>query len=113
MKGDEDDRLSGIVSSLIGQERVGYHKLKKGLTIAYTPGNLNQKEPGVYRLTLSRKDSWPSDTEIEIVKERLKRALKERGRIWSDIRVEQYLKGKKGMRYHVVFWLELIQAKLF
>lgn len=37
--------------------------LSGGFILAYTPGSHNQTEPGVYRLTLSRRGTWqrPSD----------------------------------------------------
>lgn len=90
--------------------------LSGGLILAYTPGSCNQAEPGVYRLTLSRRGVWPSDDEIEIVRRELREALKGRGRAAETIFVEPWLKGPQAKRpsdqiqYHVLFWRELVQA---
>ncbi len=92
--------------------------LSGGLILAYTPGSCNQSEPGVFRLTLSRRGVWPSDDEIEIVRRELREALKGRGRAAETIFVEPWLKGKPKRKreeqvyYHVLFWRELVQASL-
>lgn len=104
-------QLAKIIAQLIRGQRKNYHRLGKGLVLAYTPGSLNEIEPGVYRLTLSRRGSWPSEKEIEIVKRDLKIALKAANRAWSDMAVEEY-KRKGTQRYHVIFWIEAVQAAL-
>lgn len=104
--------LTNIIAQLIRSPARRHHTLPKKLTLAYTPGALNAAEPGVYRLALSRRGNWPSEKEIEIVKRDLKAVLKAAGRHWSGMAVEEYLKGKKEQRYHVIFWIEAVQAAL-
>ncbi|MCP4420206.1 MAG: GH3 auxin-responsive promoter family protein [Chloroflexi bacterium] len=73
---------------------------------------LYKAEPGVYRLTLSRRGSWPSEKEIQIVKRDLQAALKAAERHWSSMAVEEYLRAAKSQRYHVIFWIEAVQGSL-
>lgn len=93
--------------------------LTGGLILAYTPGSLNKTEPGVYRLTLSRRGVWPSELEIQTVKRDLRTALEGAGRNCAGLFVEEFLRGRPARRpseriyYHVVFWRELRQANLF
>lgn len=97
--------------------------LSGGLILAYTPGSHNQAEPGVYRLTLSRRGTWPSEDEVRIVQRELHDALKRNGRAAETIFVEPWLKGPQAkpprrrgpsdqVMYHVLFWRELVQASL-
>lgn len=92
--------------------------LSGGLYLAYTPGACNEAEPGVHRLTLSRRGKYPSDNEIEIMRRELREALKGQGRAAETIYVESSLKGPQAKRpsdqihYHVLFWRELVQASL-
>ena len=91
---------------------LSYHNL------AYTPGSHNQAEPGIHRLTLSRRGKWPSEDEVRIVKRELREALKRNGRFAETIYVEGWLKGPQAKRpsdqvmYHVLFWRELVQASM-
>jgi len=90
--------------------------LSGGLMLAYTPGDKNQAEPGVYRLTLSRRGTWPSEDEVRVTQRELREALKKRGRAAGMINWEPWLKGKPGKRpsdqimYHVLFWEEMTQV---
>ena len=90
--------------------------LSGGLMLAYTPGDKNQAEPGVYRLTLSRRGAWPSEDEVRVTQRELREALKKHGRYAGTINWEAHLKGKPGKRpsdqvmYHVLFWEEMTQA---
>ena len=111
--------LTDVLASLIASQAP--KKLRpplSGLILAYTPGSHNQAEPGIYRLTLSRRGVWPSEDEIEVVRRELREALKGRGRAAETIFVEPWLKGPGVRRpsdrvhYHVLFWEELTQERL-
>jgi len=113
--------LVDVISELIAhQTPKKLRPLSGGLILAYTPGACNEAEPGVYRLTLSRRGQFPSDNEVEIVRRELREALKKHGRFAETIYVEPYLQvvGKVAERpsdrvhYHVLFWRELVQASL-
>ena len=111
--------LVDVISQLITHQTPKKLKpLTGGLILAYTPGSCNQAQPGVYRLTLSRRGVWPSEDEIEIVRRELREALKGRNRAAETIYVEPWLKGPQTKRpsdqiqYHVLFWRELVQAAL-
>lgn len=109
------DVLSGLITS---QAPKKLKPLSGGLNLAYTPGSHNQAEPGIHRLTLSRRGKWPSEDEVRIVKRELREALKRNGRFAETIYVEEWLKGPQAKRpsdqvmYHVLFWRELVQASM-
>jgi hypothetical protein len=109
------DVLAGLVAS---QHPKKLKPLSGGLILAYTPGPCNKAEPGIYRLTLTRRGDWPSDNEIEVVRRDLRQALKSLGRAAETINIEPYHKGPATRRpsdrvhYHVLFWRELVQASL-
>lgn len=90
--------------------------LSGGLMLAYTPGDKNQAEPGVYRLTLSRRGTWPSEDEVRVTQRELREALKKNNRYAGTINWEPRLKGAETRRpsdrvhYHVLFWEEMTQA---
>ena len=86
--------------------------LERGLILAYTPGSLNETEPGVFRLTVSRHGVWPSNEEVVIVKRDLWKALIQNGRLPERISVEPWLRGKRDVHYHVLFWREGRQERL-
>jgi hypothetical protein len=104
--------LTDILTVLIRSDKKGHRTLERGLTLAYTPGSLNDAEPGVYRLTLSRHGTWPGEQEIGIVKRDLWTALIQNGRIPDRISVEPWLRGKRDVHYCVLFWREGRQGKL-
>jgi len=111
--------LPDVLAHLIASHTPAKRPLSGGLVLAYTPGSCNQAEPGVFRLTLSRRGVWPSEEEIETVKRDLKVALGKSGRILDGgLFVEPWLKGRPTSRpgqrvfYHVVFWREMRQASL-
>lgn len=111
--------LVEVLSQLIAsREPKKLKPLSGGLILAYMPGSCNQAEPGVYRLTLSRRGVWPSETEVGVTQRELREALKKLGRAAGTINWEPWLKGKPGTRphdrihYHVLFWEELVQASL-
>jgi hypothetical protein len=118
----EAPALVDVLASLIGSDKPKKlnRPLSGGLYLAYTPGVCNEAEPGIHRLTLSRRGKYPSDNEIEIVRRELREALKRNGRAAETIYVEPYLQvvGKVAERpsdrvhYHVLFWRELVQASL-
>lgn len=109
------DVLSGLIAS---QEPKKLKPLSGGLILAYMPGSCNQAEPGVYRLTLSRRGVWPSEDEVRIAQRELREALKRNGRFAGTINWEPWLRGKPVRRidqqvmYHVLFWEELVQESL-
>lgn len=90
--------------------------LSGGLMLAYTPGDKNQAEPGVYRLALSRRGAWPSEDEVRVTQRELREALKKYNRYAGAINWEPWLKGAETRRpsdqimYHVLFWEEMTQA---
>ena len=112
--------LTDVLAELIANREPA--KLRKplsgGLILAYTPGACNEAEPGIHRLTLSRRGQYPSNNEIEVMRRELREALKGRGRAAETIYVEPWLKGAQTKRpsdrihYHVLFWRELVQASL-
>jgi hypothetical protein len=110
--------LTDVIAALVNRQTPGKTELSGKLVLAYTPGSHNQAEPGVYRLTLSRRGKYPSDNEIEIVRRELREALKGQGRVAETIFVEPWLKGPQAKRpsdqihYHVLFWRELVQGSL-
>lgn len=111
--------LVDVLSELIThQTPKKMRPLSGGLILAYTPGACNEAEPGIHRLTLSRRGQYPSENEFEIVRRELREALKGRGRAAETIFVEPWLKGPQTKRpsdrihYHVLFWRELVQASL-
>ncbi|MEZ4594543.1 MAG: hypothetical protein R3D55_25875 [Chloroflexota bacterium] len=110
--------LVDVLASLISRQTPGKTELSGGLILAYTPGSHNQAEPGVYRLTLSRRGKWPSEQEVLIVQRELREALKKHSRHATTINWEPWLRGKPGKRpsdqvlYHVLFWEEMVQASL-
>lgn len=109
------DVLSGLIAS---QTPKKLKPLSGKLILAYTPASCNQAEPGVNRLTLSRRGVFPSEDEIRIVRRELRGALKRHGRAAETIQVERGLLGKAVKRpsdqihYHVLYWGELVQASL-
>lgn len=110
--------LADVLAKLINRQTPGKTELSGKLILAYTPGSHNQTEPGVYRLTLSRRGTWPSEDEVRIVQRDLREALKKHGRFATTISWEPRLRGKPGKRpsdqvlYHVLFWEEMVQASL-
>lgn len=120
MKTKEAPPLVDVLAALVTRQTPGKTELSGKLILAYTPGSHNQTEPGVYRLTLSRRGTWPSEDEVRIVQRELREALKRNGRAAETIYVEPYLQvvGKVAERpsdrvhYHVLFWRELVQASL-
>ena len=118
MKAKEAPPLTDVLAALINRQTPGKTELSGGLILAYTPGSHNQAEPGVYRLTLSRRGKWPSENEVRIVQRELREALKKHSRHAGAISWEPWLRGKPGKRasdqvlYHVLFWEEMVQASL-
>jgi hypothetical protein len=114
-KPDLVDVLAGLIAS---QDPRKLKPLSGGLILAYTPGSHNRAEPGVYRLTLSRRGVWPSENEVRTTQRDLREALKRNGRFAGTINWEPWLRGEPGkrpsdqVRYHVLFWRELVQASL-
>ena len=111
--------LVDVLASLItSSEPRKIKPLSGGLLLAYTPGDKNQAEPGIHRLTLSRRGVFPSEQEVRIVQRELLAALKRHGRFASAINWEPWKKGKPTRRadhqimYHVLFWEELVQGSL-
>ncbi len=110
--------LTDVLAALVNRQTPGKTELSGKLILAYTPGSHNQAEPGVYRLTLSRRGTWPSEDEVRIVQRDLREALKKHGRFAATINWEPWLRGKPGKRasdqvlYHVLFWEEMVQASL-
>lgn len=105
--------LSDILANLTAKKRpTKQPPLSRGLILAYTPGACNETEPGVFRLTLSRRGTWPSEQEIEIVKRELWAVLIKNGRIPERIDLEPHLKAGGNIHYHVLFWREGVQARL-
>ena len=111
--------LPDVLAHLVSSQTPAKRPLSGCLVLAYTPGSCNRAEPGVFRLTLSRRGVWPSEEEIETVKRDLKVALGKNGRYPDDaLFVEPWLKGrptgrpKQRIFYHVVFWREVRQASL-
>lgn len=111
--------LVDVLAALINRQTPGKTELSGGLILAYTPGSHNQAEPGVYRLTLSRRGKWPSDEEVQIVQRELRQALKKHNRHAGTINWDACHRGKPTNRpqnqimYHVLFWEELKQSSLF
>lgn len=110
--------LVGVLATLINRQTKGKTELSGKLILAYTPGSHNRTEPGVFRLTLSRRGKWPSEQEVQIVQRELRQALKKHGRHAGAINWEAWLVGSATRRpsdrvhYHVLFWEELTQASL-
>lgn len=110
--------LVDVLAALVARQTPGKRELSGQLILAYTPGSCNQSELGVYRLTLSRRGTWPSEDEVRIVQRDLREALKKHGRFAAAINWEPWLRGKPGKRasdqvlYHVLFWEEMVQATL-
>ncbi len=109
------DKLTGIIEWLIKRDVKMHRKLKQGLVLAYTPASQNKNDYGVNRLALSRKGSWPSDNEINIVRSCLLAALRKQTRNLNNINVETKLKGRarnpaKRPCYHVIHWTEIEQT---
>lgn len=86
--------------------------LSRGLILAYTPRHVNTTNPDTYRLTLSRRGQYPSEQEIEVVKRELRDVLHKNGRVPDRFYLEPYLRANGNIHYHVLFWRELVQAKL-
>lgn len=78
--------LVDVLASLITRQTPGKTELSGGLILAYTPGSHNKTEPGVHRLTLSRRGKFPSEQEVQIVQRELREALKRNGRFRADRR---------------------------
>jgi hypothetical protein len=116
----ETPSLADVLTDLITSQHPKKlaRPLSGGLRLAYTPGPCNKAEPGIYRLTMSRRGTWPSENEVRIVQRELREALKRNGRAAETIYVEPWLKGppvkrpSDRVRYHVLFWRELVQASL-
>ena len=110
--------LVDVLAALVARQTPGKRELSGQLILAYTPGSCNQAEPGVFRLTLSRRGVWPSEDEVRIVQRELREALKRHGRFAETIYAEEWLKGPQAKRpsdqihYHVLFWREMVQASL-
>lgn len=104
--------LTAILAALTRSPKPDRVPLKHGLTLAYTPGDCNQAEPGVHRLTLSRRGVWPSEQEVATVKRDLSAALRAGGRVADGVCVEWWLEAKGNIKYHVLFWRELVQDNL-
>ncbi len=104
--------LPAVLASLLAIPKPAHITLTGKLTLAYTPGSANIGEPGTHRLTLSRHGQWPSEQEVETVKRDLAVALRAAGRSTDGICVEWWLEGTGNIRYHVLFWKELVQASL-
>ena len=100
-------RLEDIVKSMITNSKPNYRDLARGLTIAYNPTG----RPSM-RYTLSRVMNWPSDSEIQIVKDCLKKALSGDGRHFDNMHVEKDLFARGNRRYHVIHWEEIEQGVL-
>jgi len=111
--------LVDVLADLITRQTPTRRELSGKLILAYTPGNCNQTEPGVHRLTLSRRGVWPSENEVRIVQRELREALRKHGRHAGAINWEPWLKGPAKRRpddqimYHVLFWEEMTQSSLF
>ena len=100
--------LTDILTVLIRSEEKTHRRLERGLTLAYTPGQLNN---GIHRLALSRKGIHPSQDEIEIVRRDLYKALANCSRIPEIISLEPN-RAVGATRYHVLFWREGVQERL-
>lgn len=53
--------LPAVLSHLLASPAPDHITLTGKLTLAYTPGDANTRDPGVHRLTLSRRGQWPSE----------------------------------------------------
>ena len=118
MKAEAPPLVDVLASLITSQHPKKLKPLSGGLILAYTPGSHNRAEPGIYRLTLSRRGVWPSEDEVRIVQRELREALKRNGRFAGTINWEPWLRGEPGKRpsdrvhYHVLFWRELVQSSL-
>lgn len=104
--------LAEILTDLVSSNSRRRVTLGRGLTLAYTPCHVNTTSPDTYRLTLSRRGQYPSEQEIEIVKRELRDTLYKNGRVPDRFYLEPYLRASGNIHYHVLFWRELVQAKL-